>query len=394
MRYRARAMDASQQIHVRQIDAADSADAERQLRDQGLTPLTLAPVHRFGLKAHAPRFDLLLFAQELLALVAAGLGIGEATDALIEKETQATRRRVLERIRVDLRQGRRLSAALAAQGEVFPPVFVGLVASSEGTSDLPQALSRYIGYESRRDAMRHKLTSAAVYPAILLVVGLAVSAFLLGYVVPRFATVIAGAGRDLPWASRLLMQWGRFASEHAGTLLAGALAAVLAAVAWGSRLVRQGGWWRLLRLVPGAAGRVQGLVLARLYLTLGMLLEGGIPLVPALGLCEGVMPEADRARVGAVRAQVRNGQPLSAALAQHALATPVALRLLRVGERSGQLGPLLTRAAAFHEEDASRWIERFSRAFEPVLMAAIGLVIGLIVILLYMPVFELAGSLQ
>jgi general secretion pathway protein F len=125
-----------------------------------------------------------------------------------------------------------------------------------------------------------------------------------------------------------------------------------------------------------------------------MLLDGGIAVQNALRLSAAVIDAPRQAALAAVRTAVESGDSLSASLERHGLSTPVALRLLRVGEQSGQLGQMLTRTAAFYDGETTRWIERFTKTFEPVLMAAIGLVIGLIVILLYMPVFDLAGSLQ
>ena len=271
---------------------------------------------------------------------------------------------------------------------------MGVIHAAEGTSDLPQALARFLDYETRVQSVRHKVTSAAIYPAILLVVGLTVSLFLLGYVVPRFAAVYEGSGRSLPWASQLLMGWGQFAGRHSAELFAGFFTAVAASVWWLRRLVAAGGWWRIVRLLPGTHAKLAILQLSRLYLTLGMLLEGGIPIHQALRLCTAVVDVEARAQLDATRADVESGQTLSDSLQRHALSTPVALRLLRVGEQSGQLGQMLSRTAAFYDEEAARWIERFTKAFEPVLMAAIGIVIGLIVVLLYMPIFDLAGSLQ
>jgi general secretion pathway protein F len=271
---------------------------------------------------------------------------------------------------------------------------VGVIQAAEGTSDLPLALARFLEYETRVQSVRHKVTSAAIYPAILLVVGMAVSLFLLGYVVPRFSAVYQGSGRSLPWASEVLMNWGQFAGQHAAQMLIGFGTGTAAMVWWLRRVVAQGGWWRLIRLLPGAQAKLHILQLSRLYLTLGMLLEGGIPVQHALRLCSAVVDTGARAQLDAVRGDVEAGQTLSDALLRHGLSTPVALRLLRVGEQSGQLGLMLSRTAAFYDEETTRWVERFSKAFEPVLMAAIGLVIGLIVILLYMPIFDLAGSLQ
>lgn len=393
MQYLVRALDAQQQIQTLELEALDDADARAQALANRLTPLSVA--RRGGITRRAdPRFPLLLFAQELLALLEAGLSVIETLDTLIEKDPQPARRAVLARLAQQLREGQRLSGALRQQPEIFPPLFVGVVQAAEGTSDLPRALSRYLDYEMRLQGVRHKVLSAAIYPAILLVVGAAVSLFLLGYVVPRFAAVYQGNGRDLPWASQLLMTWGEFAGRNSIYLVGGMLAVLALAAWWLRRNLASGGWWRALRVLPAAKPRLQVLELSRLYLTLGMLLEGGIPLHQALKLCTAVVGPDSRDALAAVRQRIESGEALSDALAAQGLSTPVALRLLRVGEQSGQLGQMLSRTANFYDEETARWIERFSKAFEPVLMAAIGLVIGLIVILLYMPIFDLAGSLQ
>lgn len=393
MQYVVRALDARQQIQTLELEALDDADARAQALANRLTPLSVA--RRGGITRRAdPRFPLLLFAQELLALLEAGLSVIETLDTLIEKDPQPARRAVLARLAQQLREGQRLSGALRQQPEIFPPLFVGVVQAAEGTSDLPRALSRYLDYETRLQGVRHKVLSAAIYPAILLVVGAAVSLFLLGYVVPRFAAVYQGNGRDLPWASQMLMTWGEFAGRNSIYLVGGLLALLALAAWWLRRNLASGGWWRALRVLPAAKPRLEVLELSRLYLTLGMLLEGGIPLHQALKLCTAVVGPDSRDALQAVRQRIESGEALSDALAAQGLSTPVALRLLRVGEQSGQLGQMLSRTANFYDEETARWIERFSKAFEPVLMAAIGLVIGLIVILLYMPIFDLAGSLQ
>lgn len=393
MQFTVRALDASEQMQTLVVEAADAADAQAQVQARRLTPLSAVPA-RSGMPRRADRFALLLFAQELHALLQAGLSVIEALDTLIEKDPQPARRAVLMRLAEGLRQGQRLSSVLREQPQVFPPLFVGVVQAAEGTSDLPRALSRYLDYETRLQAVLHKVTSAAIYPAVLLVVGLSVSLFLLGYVVPKFSSVYQGSGQTLPWASQLLMRWGQWAGAHGAQALVVVLL-LATGVVWKVRqTMAGGGWWRLLGALPGAQAKGEVLQLSRLYLTLGMLLEGGIPLQRALALCDPVLDPQRLPQLAAVRHDIGAGQPLSTALAAHGLSTPVALRLIRVGEQSGQLGPMLSRTAAFYDEETTRWIERFSKAFEPALMAAIGVVIGLIVVLLYMPIFDLAGSLQ
>jgi general secretion pathway protein F len=392
MQYVVRALDASQQLHTLVLEALDEADAESQARANQWVPVSVAQRREVGW-GRVPRFSLFLFAQELHALLGAGLSVVEALETLIDKTGQQHQRAVMQRLVQNLRDGERLSVAMARQPAIFPPLFVGVIQAAEGTSNLPRALERYLDYEGRLTALRHRIVSAAIYPAILLLVGGGVCLFLLGYVVPRFAAVYQGSARTLPTASQLLMLWGAFVAEHQGILALG-LVVVLGVFGWQlRRRFAAAGWWRLFSVLPGASAKLQVLELARLYLTLGMLLEGGIPLHRALRLCMVVLDESGRERLDAARLQVEGGDSLSRSLEAHGLSTPVALRLLRVGEQSGQLGVMLGRTAAFHDQEIARWIEQFSKAFEPVLMAAIGVVIGLIVVLLYMPIFEIAGSL-
>ena len=393
MQFRLRVLDRQQQLQTLTLEALDEADARGQALAQRFTTLSIAPGSQLPLRRDG-KFELLLFAQELHALLSAGLSVIEALETLVEKDPIRAHRTVLERLAQQLREGQRLSGAMRQQPAIFPALFTGIVQAAEGTSDLPQALSRFIDYETRMDAVRHKVVSAAIYPAILLVVGGGVGLFLLGYVVPRFASVYQGTSRTLPWASRMLLDWGEFAGQHATWLYTGFAVVVGLGFWWTRQLIATGGWWRMLRVLPGARPRLEILQLSRLYLTLGMLLEGGIPVRQSLRLCGAVLDGGRQAALSRVREDVESGQTMSDALERHGLGTPVALRLLRAGEHSGQLGTMFNRTAAFYETETARWIERFTKAFEPILMAAIGIVIGLIVILLYMPIFDLAGSIQ
>ncbi len=193
--------------------------------------------------------------------------------------------------------------------------------------------------------------------------------------------------------SSLLLGWGEFASQHVNALLASVVLILLGAVlAWhsfGSRI----GWARLLSALPGIGERVRVYELSRLYLTLGMLLEGGIALIPAMDIIRDVVSPSVRERLMGAKSLVQSGTPLSEAFFANSLTTSISQRLLVVGERSGNMGAMLTRSAAFYDGEISRWVDRFMRSFEPLLMAAIGIVVGVIVVLLYMPIFDLAGSL-
>jgi general secretion pathway protein F len=398
MRFEVRALSPDNLIETHTVDAADAVEAGRLLEQQRLQLLSIKATSgaTSGSAVFSGRatFTLVLFSAELLALLEAGLSLVEAFEALLEKEASPALRAVLERLTGDLRKGLRFSAALARQPDFFPPLFVGIVRAAEGTSDLPRALSRYIDYQTRLDTVRNRMVSAAIYPAILLVVGGGVTFFLMGYVVPRFSGVYQGSGRSLPWLSQLLLDWGLVVKQHSGLVFACIMALVLSVGYWLRYFVRSGRWIVFLTRLPGIGERVRILELSRLYLTTGMLLEGGIPIMAALDIVSNVVTPTTGAALHTARRIISDGGTLSQAFESSRLATPIALRMLRVGERSGQMGAMLMRSALFYEGESARWIDRFTKVFEPALMAAIGLLVGLIVILLYMPIFDLAGTLQ
>jgi general secretion pathway protein F len=396
MRYRVRGLAADGAVLVLELDARDEHDASDQALSRGLAVLSVR--RRSGLGARiagrGARFPLPLFSQELLALLQSGISLVESIETLAEKEQRPEARKLLEQLISRLRQGQALSAALQQSPEAFPPLYVAAVRAAERTGDLPEALSRYIAYQSQIDFVRKKLIASAIYPVLLVSVGLLVTLFLLGYVVPRFSQVYEDMGNNLPWMSQVLLHWGKLIQRHALEAGVLAVAAVALTLYWLTRpqtLQRIGSYlWR----VPALGERMRIYQLSRFYRTLGMLLRGGIAVVPAIGMVAGLLEASLRARLDRAAQLVREGLPLSQAMETAGLTTPVALRMLRVGERSGRMGEMMERIAAFHDEEMARWVDWFTRLFEPLLMAVIGVVIGLIVLLLYLPIFELAGSIQ
>lgn len=398
MKFRARVINAQQLIVDQVLDAHDLERAREQLLQLGLRAISIQPESALALNvqrwlgAGRVDFSVLLFSQELLALLNAGLGIVESTEALSEKETDAARRQVFEKLLHDLRSGKRFSVALQEQEAVFPVLYIGVVRAAEGTSDLPQALQRYVDYQKRLEAVRSKVVSASIYPAILISVGLLVSLFLMVYVVPRFAEVYQGAGRELPFMSALMLSWGRFAAEHTSWLLMALGGAGAGVVVLWQRIQKNGGWVVILAKLPQIGERVRIYELSRLYMTMGMLLQGGIALVKAMEVVASVVSLDVQNKLAKARHDIESGVSLSAAFESAALTTPISQRLLMVGERTGDLGKMLTQSALFYDEEITQWIDRFMRSFEPLLMTAIGLIVGVIVVLLYMPIFDLAGS--
>jgi len=397
MRYLIKAFRTTDGVSTFELDAADRESARRQAESRGYRVIDVAaPAGRRLSGLTASRFSVPLFCQELLSLLDAGMGLVEAIAVLARKARQDEAHRHLEALHRLLGEGQTFSRALEGLPGVFPALLIATVKSAERTGDLNEALRRYLAYQHRLNAVRDKMLAASAYPALLVIVGLLVVLFLLGYVVPRFAKVFDDVGGDrLPALSRALMQWGQFVGEHAGvfTLIAVAgftgLAYALSRPALRAAVVRR--LWQL----PFLGEQLRIYQLARFTRTVAMLLKGGVPLVTALDMTDSLLPQpALQAGLVAARQAIREGRAVSDAFGTNGLATEVGARLLVVGERSGELGEMMERIAVFYDDQISRTVDWASRLFEPVLMVVIGFLIGGIVILMYLPIFELASSLQ
>ncbi|MCE1187116.1 MAG: type II secretion system F family protein, partial [Rhodocyclales bacterium] len=259
-------------------------------------------------------FPLVLFSQELLALLDAGLNLTEALATLHAKERQAMVRAVLEAVLLQLREGRNFSDVLAMAPQHFPPVYVATVRASERTGDLPQALARYIAYQQQFELIRKKLISAAIYPVMLLVVGGLVLLFLLGYVVPKFSMVYESSGREMPWMSMLLLSFGKLIYNHWQLALLG-MVGVFVSLGWGLSRPTGRAWLlgQVLRF-PWLAGKADEFRLARFYRAVSLLLAAGISLPRAMSMVTGLLGAHQQMKLAQMRVAIEHGQSLSGAL--------------------------------------------------------------------------------
>jgi general secretion pathway protein F len=393
MNFQVLALDARQQVVSLQLQAANAALAAEQVRKQGLT---LVSVQARGLRLarRGARFPTTLFTLELMSLLEAGLNLVEALQTLAEKEAHGERQEVLSGLLTAIHRGEPFSQAVAGYPQHFSALYVATIKASERTGNVREALGRYIAYQEELERVRKKIVSASIYPAILLAVGALVIGFLMFYVVPRFAGVYEDMAGNLPFFSQLLLAFGNLVRNHAAMIALSCLCLVLF-VAWAFSRAAFRGWLntRLWR-IPALGERMKVYQLARLYRTVGMLLNAGIPALKALDMVRGLLAAHLRPQLAQARTFIEQGKPMSAAMAAAGLATPVASRMMAVGERSGDMGHMCTQIARFHDDEVARFIDWFTRAFEPILMAVLGTAVGLVVVLMYMPIFELAGSIQ
>ena len=393
MRFHLRAITHDGRIESLDYQAVDEQAARQQAESRGYTVLQVRGRAGFAWM-RGQRFPVQLFSQELLVLLNAGLPLVDAIETLAQKEKRDEWRGLLGRIVDVLEQGQPFSAALEQQPAVFSPLYVATVRAAEKTSDLAPALSRYVAYQAQIEAIRKRALNASIYPMILIAAGALVTLFLLFYVVPRFGKIYEDRTAELPFFSQVLIGWGQFVEGYAlvaiGVLFAIPVGIVLFLKSKEARAALGDLLWR----VPAIGERLKVYQLARLYRTTGMLLRGGTPLVAALGMSADLLHPVLRARLAAASRAISEGRSVSESFEANGLATPVAMRMLVVGESSGNMGEMMDRAASFHDEELARWIDLTMKLFEPLLMAVIGIVIGAIVVLMYLPIFELAGSLQ
>ena len=339
------------------------------------------------------KIDTVIFSQDMATLLEAGVTVREAMGVLQRKESHASRKAILAQISTSISHGLPLSAALK-DARAFPELLVATVAASEETGDLATGLARYAKHQQSLRLVRDKVIGACVYPALLLIVGSLVVVLLLGVVVPRFATLIDSSGKDLPWLSKVLMTWGGFVDANPWVGIA-LFAILISAFIFGFSRLRDPQTLRaVLRRLPGVAKVMREFQHLQMYRTTAILTARGIPIHKALTYSNEYLDAQDRARLQVALQNMGHGVGVSQALGNCQLSDEVATSMIHVAERTGSLPEMLDRIADFYERTLQRNIDIVSRLIEPILMIIFGIVIGGIVVLMYLPIFDLASSIS
>lgn len=374
------------------ITANSEREAIDQIKAKGLIPISVKSKKSRFYRTNTKQLSVSLFTLELLALLDAGLNLVEAIETLATKEHQ--QQPVLTQLLNVMYEGQTLSVALERQSQTFPMLLIATIKSSEKTGDLQEALRRYIAYQQQIDQLKKKVISASIYPFLLVIVGSLVILFLLIFVVPKFSLIYEGTSTDLPYLSKLLLMWGQLLSQH-GQMIALIAFVILSSLifAFSQASVRAYFLSKLWQM-PAIGRQLKIYQLARFYRTMGMLLKGGTPIIGALKSASSLLDKSLHNNIKKAELAINEGKPASEAMTQAGLTTAIASRMLAVGERGGNIDEMMARIAGFYDDELSRWIDWFTRLFEPILMLMIGFVIGVVVLLLYMPIFELAGNIQ
>ncbi|MDH4087101.1 MAG: type II secretion system F family protein [Nitrospira sp.] len=340
-----------------------------------------------------PLEQFLVFNQELMALVKSGLPILRIWDLLIERAGHAGFQRTLRGVRDDIRGGASSSEALAKHPRYFPELYVATVKAGEQSGNLPEVLQRYVAYLKLMVGLRQKVQKAISYPIVLIGIGLAVVGFLLTYVMPTFVSVYGESAKTLPWSTQMLLDVITHAESRllpAAAVLIGLMLGVHTYYATSAGKLAIDRLVLKLPLVGQIAVKHNTVQLAR---TLGTILAGGTPLVDALKGARGAVSNKwiSQAMIRAVN-EIREGATLADALDRPRVLPKLAIEMLSVGEETGSLDSMLRDVAEFYEADLDTRLTQLTTWIEPALLLVMGVLVGGIVIVMYLPVFQMAGT--
>jgi len=348
-----------------------------------------------GSRRRIRRQELLVFNQELATLIKAGMPLVQSLDILRQRVSNPTFKAVLDGVYGKVKAGTALSDAFGEHPDLFPGVYSASLMAGERAGNLDEVIRRYVAYEKVIGAVKRRTISALIYPAILVTMMLVLIGIIVLRVVPAFSEFYSNFGRQLPLSTRIIIGISHFVVGNLPILVVGVIAAAIALSSWWKQPGQRTRIDRMLLELPWAGATVRKFSTAQLARTLATLLGGGIPLVNALEIAGRSMSNRHLAsELVDVTRRVREGEGFAAGLRERGLFADVAVKMVEVGESTGALQEMLNSLAEFYDEEIETEVQRFITLIEPVILVVMGAVIALVVLALYMPLFELSSVVQ
>ncbi len=392
--------DTRGEIHQQVADGESEQDLRAKLSDQGYLVYSVRPrgalaaAGGFGRRKKLNLEKFLIFNQQFVTLIRAGLPILKALDLLAERLTDPKLGGYVRGVRDEVKNGALLSEAFRRQG-VFPPIYVTSVLAGEKSGSLAEVIDRFISYQKLTLGVRKKLIVSLMYPSILLVLVCCLVVFLVTYVVPNFAQLYSTMSADLPALTRYLIAIGTTAKSYVLLFLAGLVAAVFLFRLWARRESSQARLDRLKLHAPVMGPIWIMYQVGQFARVLSTLLVGGIPLVQALETAsESMSSSLIRKSLDKTKRMVREGQPLSVSVSSTGVFPGLAIDMIEVGESTGALPSMLNSVAEFYEDDVTIRMTAVLSLIEPAIMVFMGVFVAFVLVALYLPIFSLADSLR
>ena len=379
--------------------AQSEAHLRRELEDKGLHVLALRPrgigLPGLSLGARKPkiaRHEFLVFNQELATLLKAGMPLVQSLDILRTRLSNPVFKAVLDDVHEKVRAGTALSDAFQAHGDLFPSVYTASLMAGERAGNLDAVLRRYVAYSKVVDTVRKRTISALVYPAILIGLAVVLVGVIIIKVVPTFADFYTSFDAQLPLSTRIIVAVSNAVRSNLVLIVVAGLAVATAFYVWVKQPGQRARFDYLVMKVPVVGTSVHKFATAQLARTLATLLGGGIPLVNALEIAARSTGNRHMGQeMTTVALRVREGQGFAATLLDRKVVPDVAIKMIEVGESTGALQEMLNSLADFYDEEIETDVGRFVTIIEPALLIIMGIVIAVIVLALYLPLFELSS---
>lgn len=401
--YKIKAGSLEGRILYKEIAAESRAEVEVALEKEGLYPIDirlkgiakefLSKPLSFGVRK-AKSEELLIFNQGFATLLRGGLPVVECLEALVQCSDGVALGEALQDVLKRVREGASLSDAMGASPAVFSKLYVASIAAGEKTGDLVPSLIGHIDYQKRIEAIRKKITSSAIYPVVLALASIGVVIFLISYVVPSFAGLYMDTGAELPLPTRMLIGFSGLLKRYFLLIIA----VVVIFVLWFRAFARSK---RGTYLIDGFKLRMPylGVILSAYAIskftrTLGMVLKSGVPLLEGLRMSKGVLANAVlEEKLERIITETEHGGTVSDSMEKEHFMPPLTMRMFAVGERSASLDLILSEIADYHDQDVNHKVGILTSFIEPALMVIMGLIVAVIVVLMYLPIFQMGANI-
>lgn len=399
MEFRCRLATPSGEITEGTYVAEDEARLRHELEEQGLYVLSVKrrgflPAGRLAVprRRRISRREFLVFNQELATLLKAGMPLVQSLDILRQRVADPVFKGLLDDVYGKVRAGTAMSDAFGSHEGLVPAVYAASLVAGERSGNLDAVLRRYVAYEKVIGAVRRRTLSALIYPGVLVTMMVLLVGIIVFRVIPAFSAFYANFDRELPWSTRLIVGVSDAVVANLGLLVLVLAAGAAGFVLW----VRQPGqrrrFDRYVLELPWAGETIRKFATAQMARTLSTLLGGGLPLVNALEItARAVSNRFLSGELDIVRQRVQEGQALAGAMLDRGVFPDVAIKMVEVGESTGALAEMLNSLADFYDEDIETEVARFITLVEPVLLVVMGVIIALVVLALYMPIFQMSA---
>ena len=404
--YRYQARNGAGQVTGGTLSAESVAAAATALRGQGLHVVALSPAANdatAGLGEFIQRINsrkpttknVLDFTTQLAVMIRAGINLRAALDGIAEQTQHAAFKKVVMSLKDDVESGKQFSEAIAKYPKLFGPLYVSMVRASEMSGSFSEMLDRIAGYIAQQIETRKMVVGASIYPGIIGTLAVAVTVFLLAFVLPRFYMVFEGKEDVLPWATKFLMSLSQFVTGEWPFIVGGVVA--LAGMFFVVIKTEVGSFWvdKLKLIMPLFKGMFQSLYISRSLQTMGQLINAGVPMLDTIQITGDIAGnQLFTAMWQRVYHSVKQGRKITGPLVKDGLMPRSVVQMIAAGEESGKLGEVLDEISAYYAKQLKDQIKAVTSMIEPIMIVVMGSVVGFIAMAIILPIFKMSQLVQ